>query len=500
MITTSKSGIRSVERLLLPRLLLRRSARARSRRSVSSARTPRSRKVGAEALDLLAHDRADVERRTTTAPSRRAVAIACSPATPAPSTSTFAGGDRAGGRHQQREEPRQPVGGEQRRPCSRRRSLCEESASIACARVMRGIDSIAKATTPRRRAARARRVGERREEADQHRARARAARPRRPSALRPARPPRLRRAAPRAATTSRPRPRTRRPRSRPRRPRPARPRREARAVEPPDRVGDERDAALAGSGLFRDADPHGAPTLRSHAVGGKGTGARPGKPCAVGSLLATFSDRARGARPVPARPLGPGDRVRGVAGAGCSAGRGSRLEALQLGGSLHDVGKISVDASVLRKPGPLTEDELGADPAAPCHAGARLVERFEDFAPALPYVLHHHERWDGFGYPHGLERQPDPARGAAARRRGRLRRDDLGPRRTGRRCPSSRRSPSSSAARGRSSTRSWPRRSSTAGGRARSARPAGPSARDLAPSRATTRPRASASCGGSPRR
>ena len=91
--------------------------------------------------------------------------------------------------------------------------------------------------------------------------------------------------------------------------------------------------------------------------------------------------------------------------------RGSRLEALQLGGSLHDVGKISVDASVLRKCGPLTEQELEQIRRHPV-TGARLVESFEDFEAALPYVLHHHERWDGFGYPHGLsgERIPLEAR------------------------------------------------------------------------------------------
>ena len=81
--------------------------------------------------------------------------------------------------------------------------------------------------------------------------------------------------------------------------------------------------------------------------------------------------------------------------------RGSRLEALQLGGSLHDVGKITVDASVLLKSGPLSEGELEQIRRHPV-TGARLVESFEDFEPALPYVLHHHERWDGGGYPHGL--------------------------------------------------------------------------------------------------
>jgi HD-GYP domain-containing protein (c-di-GMP phosphodiesterase class II) len=76
------------------------------------------------------------------------------------------------------------------------------------------------------------------------------------------------------------------------------------------------------------------------------------------------------------------------------------LEALRLGGSLHDVGKIAVNASVLRKPGPLTQEELAQIRTHPV-AGARLIEGVVELRRALPYVLHHHERWDGTGYPHG---------------------------------------------------------------------------------------------------
>ncbi len=74
------------------------------------------------------------------------------------------------------------------------------------------------------------------------------------------------------------------------------------------------------------------------------------------------------------------------------------LEALRLGGSLHDVGKIAVDVRILRKPGPLTTEELAHIRRHPV-AGARLIEGVVDLEPALPYVLHHHERWDGTGYP-----------------------------------------------------------------------------------------------------
>lgn len=87
--------------------------------------------------------------------------------------------------------------------------------------------------------------------------------------------------------------------------------------------------------------------------------------------------------------------------------RSERLEALRLGGSLHDVGKIAVNASVLQKPGPLTDDELDHIRMHPV-AGARLIEGVPDFRAALPYVLHHHEWWDGTGYPSGLSGEEIP--------------------------------------------------------------------------------------------
>ncbi len=86
---------------------------------------------------------------------------------------------------------------------------------------------------------------------------------------------------------------------------------------------------------------------------------------------------------------------------------GERLDVLRLGGSLHDVGKIAVNPRVLRKSGPLTDEELAQIRRHPV-TGARLVECFDDFEAALPYVLHHHERWDGSGYPHGLQGETIP--------------------------------------------------------------------------------------------
>jgi HD-GYP domain-containing protein (c-di-GMP phosphodiesterase class II) len=85
----------------------------------------------------------------------------------------------------------------------------------------------------------------------------------------------------------------------------------------------------------------------------------------------------------------------------------SRLGALRLGGLLHDVGKLSLDGAVLRKPGPLDEREYHEIMRHPV-AGAKLIRSFEALRPALPYILFHHERWDGDGYPSGRSRDQIP--------------------------------------------------------------------------------------------
>lgn len=126
----------------------------------------------------------------------------------------------------------------------------------------------------------------------------------------------------------------------------------------------------------------------------------------MGSLLATFSAALEARDPYL---RGHSARVTSFAEslARLLGWAGERLEVLRLGGSLHDVGKISVNAEVLCKAGPLTEEELDQIRRHPV-TGARLVECFDDFQAALPYVLHHHERWDGAGYPHGLHGETIP--------------------------------------------------------------------------------------------
>jgi putative nucleotidyltransferase with HDIG domain len=78
-----------------------------------------------------------------------------------------------------------------------------------------------------------------------------------------------------------------------------------------------------------------------------------------------------------------------------------QLRLLHIGAPLHDIGKLSVPGRILRKPGPLTDEELVEIRAHP-EAGVRLIEPIDAARGAVPYVLHHHERWDGSGYPHGL--------------------------------------------------------------------------------------------------
>lgn len=88
-----------------------------------------------------------------------------------------------------------------------------------------------------------------------------------------------------------------------------------------------------------------------------------------------------------------------------------RLPVLRLGALLHDVGKLSVPPSVLLKNGSLTEDELEQVRRHPA-AGVRMLRSLGAPRDILPSVLHHHERWDGTGYPRGRagERIPLEAR------------------------------------------------------------------------------------------
>jgi putative two-component system response regulator len=83
----------------------------------------------------------------------------------------------------------------------------------------------------------------------------------------------------------------------------------------------------------------------------------------------------------------------------------------RLAGDLHDVGKIGVPDSVLNKPGRLTEEEFELVRKHPA-TGAHILQPLIDDPLVLGVVRSHHERWDGRGYPDGLEGAaiPLPAR------------------------------------------------------------------------------------------
>lgn len=86
---------------------------------------------------------------------------------------------------------------------------------------------------------------------------------------------------------------------------------------------------------------------------------------------------------------------------------GNDLEAVNTGALLHDIGKLGVPEYVLLKPGRLTDEEFAKIKAHP-EIGAAILEPVEFPWPVLPVVRHHHEKFDGTGYPDGLAGEEIP--------------------------------------------------------------------------------------------
>lgn len=86
---------------------------------------------------------------------------------------------------------------------------------------------------------------------------------------------------------------------------------------------------------------------------------------------------------------------------------GDELEIIEMGSFLHDLGKVGVRDDVLKKPGKLTEDEYTHMQSHP-EIGMRMLEGSPYFQDIIPIVRHHHERWDGSGYPGGLKESEIP--------------------------------------------------------------------------------------------
>jgi HD-GYP domain-containing protein (c-di-GMP phosphodiesterase class II) len=97
----------------------------------------------------------------------------------------------------------------------------------------------------------------------------------------------------------------------------------------------------------------------------------------------------------------------------------ARLLALRLGltaeeadviesaGRVHDIGKVALDSAILTKPGRLTEEEWAEVRRHP-ELGANVLERFAAYYQGAAIVRHHHERWDGGGYPDGVAGEAIP--------------------------------------------------------------------------------------------
>jgi cyclic di-GMP phosphodiesterase len=81
--------------------------------------------------------------------------------------------------------------------------------------------------------------------------------------------------------------------------------------------------------------------------------------------------------------------------------------ALRRGGLVHDIGKLSVPESILLKPGPLTPEERKIMEQHTV-IGEKICAPLRSFRHVLPIIRHHHEKWDGSGYPDGLKGEQIP--------------------------------------------------------------------------------------------
>ncbi|MGI6446208.1 MAG: GAF and HD-GYP domain-containing protein [Candidatus Ozemobacteraceae bacterium] len=80
----------------------------------------------------------------------------------------------------------------------------------------------------------------------------------------------------------------------------------------------------------------------------------------------------------------------------------SEIENIKLGGLLHDIGKIGIPEAVLNKPGRLNDEEFNIIKSHP-DLGLHILGKVEFLEHIVPIIRHHHERYDGKGYPGGLK-------------------------------------------------------------------------------------------------
>ena len=80
---------------------------------------------------------------------------------------------------------------------------------------------------------------------------------------------------------------------------------------------------------------------------------------------------------------------------------------LRLFAQFHDIGKVGIADSILKKAGPLTADEM-EEMKRHCEIGHRIAQSSAELSPIADWVLKHQERWDGKGYPFGLAGETIP--------------------------------------------------------------------------------------------
>jgi HD-GYP domain-containing protein (c-di-GMP phosphodiesterase class II) len=83
------------------------------------------------------------------------------------------------------------------------------------------------------------------------------------------------------------------------------------------------------------------------------------------------------------------------------------VQTIYMAGLVHDIGKIGISDAVLRKPGSLTPEEFEHIKLHP-ELGYKILCDIKQLSDVLPVVLHHHEQWNGRGYPHGLAGEAIP--------------------------------------------------------------------------------------------
>lgn len=80
---------------------------------------------------------------------------------------------------------------------------------------------------------------------------------------------------------------------------------------------------------------------------------------------------------------------------------GLEAEIIETAARLHDIGKIGIPDEILQKPGRLTPEEI-AVMQTHSQKGAELLSKYKNFSRGVSMIMHHHERWDGKGYPAGI--------------------------------------------------------------------------------------------------